>query len=70
MTADRATYPAGHGWTPATGPFATEEACRVMLARRSCDYTREQHDPDLPPVDVDVFGYRRGRFSTPSDGGA
>lgn len=54
-------YPAGHGYTPATGPFATGDGCRVMLARYPCDYGRDQHDPDLPPEDLDVFGYRRER---------
>jgi len=58
-------YPAGHGWTPSTSPFSKDDACRVMLARYVCNWTREQHDPDLPPVDVDVFGYRRGRFAQP-----
>lgn len=61
-------YPAGHGWTPHTGPFATGDACRVMLARYPCNYTREQHDPALPPVDVDVFGYRRNRAGLGGDG--
>lgn len=56
-----AAYPAGHGYSPATGPFATGEGCRVMLARYPCNYSREQHDPSLPPEDLDVFGYRRGR---------
>lgn len=56
---DTATpYPAGHGWTP--GKFSG--GCRVLLARRPCDYSQEQHDPDLPPEDVDFSGRRR---STP-----
>lgn len=57
------SYPAGHGYTPATGPFATGEGCRVMLARYPCNHSRDQHDPSLPPVNVDVFGYRRGRLA-------
>lgn len=57
--AARSRHPAGHGYTPATGPFATGDGCRVMLARYPCNYTREQHDPDLPPEELDVFGYRR-----------
>lgn len=64
-------YPAGHGYTPATGPFADpdeDKACRVMLARYRCNWTRDEHDPDLPPVDLDVFGYRRA--SRLADGGA
>ena len=65
--AEQPTYPAGHGWTPHTGPFSDGTACRLMLARYPCNYTREQHDPDLPPVDVDVFGYRRGQREGSSD---
>jgi hypothetical protein len=61
-------YPAGHGWTPSSGPFGTGvDTCRVMLARYVCPYAQEEHDPALPPVDVDVFGYRRGRLA---EGGA
>jgi hypothetical protein len=54
-------YPAGHGWTPGTTPFDNGKACRVSLGVRlePCDYSREQHDPNLPPVDLDVFGRRR-----------
>lgn len=52
-------YPAGHGWTPSTSPFDNGEACRVMLARYPCNWSKDEHDPELPPVDVDVFGYRR-----------
>lgn len=62
-------YPAGHGYTPATGPFAdpdNDKACRVMLARYPCNWTRAEHDPDLPPEDLDVFGYRRA--PRPTDG--
>ena len=62
------SYPAGHGWTPSTTPFSTGDACRVMLARYACNYAREQHDPDLPPEGLDVFGYRRGRFSAQPGG--
>lgn len=54
-------FPAGHGYTPTTGPFAPGEGCRVMLARYPCNYRRDQHDPELPPEDLDVFGYRRQR---------
>ena len=47
-----------HGFTP--GRFAPD-SCQVMLARYPCPYSREQHG-DLPPEDIDVFGYiRRGR---------
>lgn len=47
-----------HGFTP--GRF-TPDSCQVMLARYPCPYSREQHG-DLPPEDIDVFGYiRRGR---------
>jgi hypothetical protein len=56
-------YAAGHGFTP--GKFSG--GCRVMLARYPCNYTPEQHDPDLPPEDLDHFGYRRDRF-TPVQG--
>lgn len=52
------TYAAGHGWTPHTGPFAVD-ACRVMLARYRCQSPKDQHDPALPPEDVDAFGYKR-----------
>lgn len=60
------TYPADHGWTPHTGPFSDGSSCRVILARHPCDYSKDDHDPALPPEDLDVFGYRRGRFSAPS----
>lgn len=52
----------GHGFTPWTSPFDLglwEPRCRVMLARYPCPYGREEHDPDLPPEDLDAFGYRR-----------
>lgn len=54
-----ATYATSHGYTPSTTKFGGVESCRVMLARYVCPYSREEHDPNLPPVDVDVFGYRR-----------
>ena len=50
------TYATDHGFTP--GRFSPDR-CRVILARYPCPYGQEQHDPDLPPVDVDAFGYRR-----------
>jgi hypothetical protein len=59
-------YPAGHGWTPSTSPFSNGESCRVMLARYVCNWSKAEHDPALPPVDVDVFGYRRGRLAPPA----
>ncbi len=52
-------YPAGHGWTP-TGRFGPVR-CKVLLARYSCPYPREEHDPNLPPEDVDFSGRRRPR---------
>lgn len=65
----RRRYPASHGYTPSTSPFASGEGCRVMLARYPCNYRRDQHDPDLPPVDLDVFGYRRApRPCCPGEG--
>lgn len=47
-----------HGFTPGTGPFADPERCRFRLARRTCPWSRDEHDPDLPPEDVDAFGRR------------
>lgn len=69
------TFPAGHGYTPSTSPFrdlsvgevpeGEEKGCRVMLARYPCNWTRSEHDPELPPEDLDIFGYRRDRFKQP-----
>lgn len=41
-----------HGWTP--GKFGGP--CRVRLARGMCPWSREEHDPDLPPENVNAFG--------------
>lgn len=49
-----------HGFTP--GKF-TPDACQVQLARYPCPYRRDEHDPDLPPEDIDVFGRIRPRDS-------
>lgn len=64
-------YAPSHGFTPRVGnPFADPADCHVMLARYVCPYTKEQHDPSLPPVDIDVFGYRRrAPVVAPSDEG-
>lgn len=50
-------YPAGHGFTP--GRFGG--GCRVMLARYPCNWAEGEHDPSLPPEDIDHFGYHRIR---------
>lgn len=52
-------YPTRHGFTPSEGPFGDPDRCVVMLARYPCPYRRDEHDPILPPVDVDTFGRRR-----------
>lgn len=31
----------------------------VLLARYPCPYSRDEHDPALPPEDVDFSGRRR-----------
>jgi hypothetical protein len=60
-------YATSHGWTPhVNNPFSDGSYCRVMLARYACPYSKEEHDPALPPVDVDVFGYRRKDRPAPS----
>ena len=50
-------YAADHGWTPSTSPFR-HDRCRVMLSRYGCPYSQADHDPALPPEDIDVFGSR------------
>lgn len=52
-----------HGFTP--GKF-TPDSCRVQLARRPCPWPREDHDPDLPPEDIDAFGRIRLAPTTPA----
>ena len=51
-------YPAGHGWTPPARSFGPAR-CKVLLTRYPCFYAREEHDPSLPPEDVDFSGRRR-----------
>lgn len=53
-----------HGFTP--GKF-TPDACQVMLARYPCPYPRDEHDPDLPPEDIDCFGYCRRSIEPPQE---
>lgn len=53
------TYATSHGFTPSMGPFSDGKHCKVMLARYPCPYGRDEHDPALPPEDLDAFGYRR-----------
>lgn len=48
-------FAADHGFTP--GKFSGR--CRVLLARYPCPYDEHQHDPDLPPEDIDVSGRLR-----------
>lgn len=64
MTIDH-HYPAGHGWTP-VGRFR-QERCKVLLARYPCPYPREEHDPSLPPEDVDFSGRPRKRWRAGRD---
>lgn len=52
-------FVAGHGWTPPARTFGGPERCEVLLARHPCPYSRADHDPDLPPEDVDFTGRRR-----------
>lgn len=57
-----------HSFSP--GKFSPD-TCRVMLARYPCPYGRDEHDPDLPPEDVDAFGYlRRPAPTDPTTEGA
>lgn len=51
-------YSAGHGWTPPARSFGPAR-CKVLLTRYPCFYAREEHDPSLPPEDVDFSGRRR-----------
>ncbi len=55
-----------HGFTPGSSnnPFA-DDHCMVLLARYPCPWPREEHDPALPPEDVDCFGRRRLREAVP-----
>lgn len=48
--------PIDHGFTP--GNFSPD-TCQVMLARYPCPYPKQDHDPRLPPEDINSFGYRR-----------
>jgi hypothetical protein len=49
-----------HGFTPGKSRFsASKDECQVMLARYRCPYSKEEHDPKLPPEDVNAFGYIR-----------
>ena len=56
--ATQTTYATGHGFTP-QGKFGNPDRCRVLLARYTCPYRREEHDPALPPEDVDFSGRHR-----------
>ena len=56
--ATQTTYATGHGFTP-QGKFGNPDRCRVLLARYTCPYHREEHDPALPPEDVDFSGRHR-----------
>lgn len=57
-----AEHMVAHGFTP--GKFSPE-VCQVQLARYPCPYSRVQHDPELPPEDIDAFGRRRTKRGTP-----
>lgn len=54
-------------WTPADSfaglqdLLARAQQARVLLARYPCPYPREEHDPSLPPEDVDFSGRPRPR---------
>ena len=54
-----------HGFTPGRTPFADGTRCVVMLARYPCPYGPDEHDPALPPVDVDAFGRKRNVMHGP-----
>lgn len=59
-------YPAGHGWTPPARSFGPAR-CKVLLTRYPCFYAREEHDPSLPPEDVDFSGRPRKRWRAGRD---